>query len=96
MRRKVEQGDAFLPDVDMTDIESLHADSTDYKVKCMLQAVKLRKQCNSFRHISKVLGIAKSTVYEWLQRLAVGGIKRIHDEKSPGGRVASLLSKKTS
>ena len=84
MRRKVEQGDAFLPDVDMADIESLHADSTDYKIKCMLQAAKLRKQCNSFRHISKVLGIAKSTVYGWLRRLAVGGIKRIHDEKSPG------------
>ena len=84
MRRKVEQGDAFLPDVDMADIESLHADSTDYKIKYMLQAAKLRKQCDSVRHISKVLGIAKSTVYGWLRRLAVGGIKRIHDEKSPG------------
>ena len=84
MRRKVEQGDAFLPDVDMADIESLHADSTDYKIKCMLQAAKLRKQCDSVRHISKVLGIAKSTVYGWLRRLAVGGLKRIHDDKSPG------------
>ena len=84
MRRKVEQGEAFLPDVDMADIESLHANSTDYKIKYMLQAAKLRKQCNSFRQISKALGIAKSTVYEWLLRLTVGGIKRIHDYKSPG------------
>ena len=36
--RKAEQGEAFLPGVDMADIESLHAGSTDYKVKCMLQA----------------------------------------------------------
>ena len=84
MRRKVEQGEAFLPDVDMADIESLHTNSTDYKIKCMLQAAKLRKQCNSFRQISKALGIAKSTVYEWLLRLTVGGIERIHDYKSPG------------
>ncbi len=40
--RKVEQGDAFLPGVDMADIESLHAGSTDYKVKCMLQAARLK------------------------------------------------------
>ena len=84
MRRKVEQGEAFLPNVDMADIESLHANSTDYKIKCMLQAAKLRKQCDSVRHISKALGIAKSTVYGWLLRLTVGGIKRIHDYKSPG------------
>ena len=84
MRRKVEQGEAFLPDVDMADIESLHTNSTDYKIKYMLQAAKLRKQCSSFRQISKALGIAKSTVYGWLLRLAVGGIKRIHDYKSPG------------
>ena len=32
-RRKVEQGEAFLPNVDMADIESLHANSTDYKIK---------------------------------------------------------------
>ena len=32
----------------------------------------------------KALGVAKSTVYGWLLRLAVGGIKRIHDRKSPG------------
>ena len=80
----VERGKSFLPDVDMADIESLHAGSTDYKVKCVLQAVRLRKQCSSFRQISQALGVAKSTVYGWLLRLAVGGIKRIHDRKSPG------------
>ena len=37
-----EQGDVFLPGVDMVDIESLHAGSTDYKVKCMLQAARLK------------------------------------------------------
>ena len=42
MRRKVEQEEAFLPDVDMADIESLHANSTDYKVRYMLQAVRLK------------------------------------------------------
>ena len=47
--RKAEQGEAFLPDVDMADIESLHAGNTDYKVKCVLQAVRLRKQCSSLR-----------------------------------------------
>ena len=66
----------------MADIESLHTNSTDYKIKYMLQAAKLRKQCSSFRQISKALG-AKSTVYGWLLRLAVGGIKRIHDFGRP-------------
>ena len=80
----VERGEAFLPDVDMADIESLHAGGTDYKVKCVLQAIRLRKQRNSFRQISKALGAAKSTVYGWLLRLAVGGIERMHDRKSPG------------
>ena len=61
----------------MADIESLHIGSTDYKVRYMLQAVRLRKQRSSVRQISKILGVAKSTVYEWLRRLAVGGIERI-------------------
>ena len=68
----------------MADTESLHAGSTDYKVRCMLQAVRLRKQCSSARQISKIFGVAKSTIYEWMRRLAVGGIGRIHDKKSPG------------
>ena len=86
----MEQGETFLPDVDIADIESLHSNSTDYKVKCMLQAVRLRKQCSSLRQISKALGIAKSTVYGWMLRLAVGGLECVHDNKSPGGRAASV------
>ena len=77
------RGKAFLPDVDMVYIESLHANSTDYKIKCMLQAVRLRKQCSSLGQISNALGFAKNIIYGWLQRLAVGGLKCIHDNESP-------------
>ena len=93
--RRVEQGETFLPDVDIADIESLHSNSTDYKVKCMLQAVRLRKQCSSLRQISKALGIAKSTVYGWMLRLAVGGRMRARQQES-GKVVPPLLSNKTS
>ena len=92
---RVEQGEAFLPDVDMADIESLHTDSTDYKVKCILQVARLRKQCNSLRYISKVLGIAKSTVYGWLLCLAVEGLERVHDNKSPGRPCRLSVQQKT-
>ena len=81
---KVKRGDAFLPDVGVPEIESLHAKNTDYKIKCILQAVLLRKAGRTLRDISKAIGFSKSTIYGWLERLAVGGLKRIHDNKSPG------------
>ena len=82
--RKVKRGDAFLSDVDASEIESLQAKNTDYKIKCILQAVLLRKAGKTLRDISKAIGFSKSTIYDWLEHLAVGGLKRIHDNKSPG------------
>ena len=82
--RKVKRGDAFLPGVYVSEIESLHAKNTGYKIKCILQAVLLRKAGRTLRDISKAIGFSKSTIYGWLERLAAGGLKRIHDNKSPG------------
>ena len=82
--RKVKRGDAFLPGVDVSEIESLQAKNTGYKIKCILQAALLRKAGRTLRNISKAIGFSKSTIYGWLERLAVGGLKRIHDNKSPG------------
>ena len=92
--RKVKRGDAFLPDVDVSEIESLQAKNTGYKIKCILQAVLLRKAGKTLRAISKAIGFSKSTIYDWLERLAVGGLKRIRDTKSPGKVVPSLCSAK--
>ena len=62
--RKVKRGDAFLPDVDVSEIESLHAKNTDYKIKCILQTVLLRKAGRTLRDISKAVGFSKSTIYD--------------------------------
>ena len=59
---KVKRGDAFLPDVNVLEIESLQTKNIDYKIKCILQAVKLRKEGRTFRDIAKAVGIPKSTV----------------------------------
>ena len=82
--RKVKRGDAFLPNVSVSEIESLQTKNTGYKIKYILQAVRLRKEGRTFRAIAKAVGIPKSTVYGWLQRVAVSGFDRIHDSKSPG------------
>ena len=82
--RKVKRGDAFLPDVSVSEIESLQTKNTGYKIKCILQAVRLREEGRTFRDIAKAVGIPKSTVYGRLQRAAVGGFDRIHDSESPG------------
>ena len=81
---KVKRGDAFLPNVSVSKIESLQTKNTGYKIKCIMQAVRLRKEGRTLRDISKAVGIPKSTVYGWLQRVAVSGFDRIHDSKSPG------------
>ena len=48
---KVKRGDAFLPDVDVSEIEYLQAKNTGYKIKCILQAVLLRKAGRTLRDI---------------------------------------------
>ena len=78
---RVRRGDAFLPDVSVSEIESLQTKNTGYKIKCILQAARLRKEGRTFRDIAKAVGIPKSTVYGWLQRVAVSGFDRIHDQE---------------
>ena len=56
--RKVKRGDAFLPDVGVPEIESLQAKNTDYKIKCILQAVLLRKAGKTLRGISEATGFS--------------------------------------
>ena len=68
----------------MPEIESLQTKNTGYKIKYILQAVKLRKEGRTLRDIFKTVGISKSTVYGWLQRVAISGFDRIHDSKSSG------------
>ena len=80
---KVKRGDVFLPDVNVPEIESLQTKNIDYKIKCILQAVKLRKEGRTFRDIAKAVGIPKSTVYGWLQRVVIDGFDRMRDNKSP-------------
>ena len=84
LRTKLKRGDAFLPDVSVSKIESLQTKNTGCKIKYILQAVRLREEGRTFRDIAKAVGIPKSTVYGWLQRVAVGGFDRIHDSESPG------------
>ena len=80
--RKVKRGDAFLPGVDVSEIESLQAKNTGYKIKCILQAVLLRKAGKTLRDISKATGFSKSTIYDWLERSAVGGLTHTRQQES--------------
>ena len=45
----VGRGNVFLPGVSVSDIESMQTKNTGYKIKCILQAVKLRKEGRTYQ-----------------------------------------------
>ena len=82
---KRNRGDAFLPGCRC--LRDRIPASKKYRITRSSASCKQpgsERQGRTLRDISRALGFSKSTVYSWLLRLAVGGLKRIHDNKSPG------------
>ena len=80
----VKRGDKFLPDVSLSELEQMHRNEPHGKTKTMLHVAIRRKKGDILDTISKAVGIATSTIHDWLSRLKEGGLERRHDYKSPG------------
>ena len=80
----VKRGDKFLPDVSLSELEQTHRNEPHGKTKTMLHVAIRRKKGDILDTISKAVGIATSTIHDWLSRLEEGGLERRHDYKSPG------------
>ena len=83
-KKKIKRGAKFLPDVSLEDLKAMQGKESCHKTRMRLQASIHRKRGLSLDAISDAIGHARSTVYGWLMRLAVGGIECRHDCKSPG------------
>ena len=83
-KKKIKRGAKFLPDVSLEDLKAMQGKESCHKTRMRLQASIHRKRGLSLDAISDAIGYARSTVYGWLMRLAVGGIECRHDCKSPG------------
>ncbi len=82
--RHVKRGDEFLRDVSLSELEQIRSEEPHGKAKAMLQAAIHRKKGETPDAISKAIGVATSTIHDWLLRLEEGGLERRHDCKSPG------------
>ena len=82
--KRVKRGDGFLPDIGLPELEQLHRGEPHGKTRTMLQAAMRRKKGEILESISNAIGVAISTVHDWLLRLEEGGLERRHDRKSPG------------
>ena len=81
---KVKKGAEYLPDYDTKDLEQMHERLPRDKARLRVRAAILRKQGMSCEDIGSTIGEKTQTVYDWLRRLADGGMCRIYDTPSPG------------
>ncbi len=82
--KRIKRGAEFLPGIPLEDLKVMQGKESCHKAKMRLQAAIHRKRGMSLDAISDAIGYARSTVYGWLMRLAVGGLGYRHDCKSPG------------
>ena len=82
--RVVPKGAAFMPGVSLRRLTKAHKKEKAGKPKYMLHAALLRKEGKSIRKISRMLGVAYSTVRDWLVRMHAGNLKRRFDRKRRG------------
>ena len=64
----VKRGDKFLPDVSLSELEQTHRNEPHGKTKTMLHVAIRRKKGDILDTISKAVGIATSTIHDWLSR----------------------------
>ena len=77
----VPKGVVFMPRVSLKRLTKAHKKEKAGKSKYRLHAALLRKEGKSIRKISRMLGVAYSTVRDWLVRMHAGNLKRRFDRK---------------
>ena len=80
----VPKGAAFMPGVDLKRLIKAHEEEKADKSKYRLHAARLRKEGKSIREISRILGVAYSTVRDWLVRMHAGNLNRRFDRRRRG------------
>ena len=80
----VPKGAAFMPRVGLRRLIKAHKKEKANKSKYRLHAARLRKEDRGIREISRTLGIAYSTVRDWLVRMHAGNLDRRFDRERKG------------
>ena len=78
----VPKGAAFMPGVGLKRLIKAHEKAG--KSKYQLHAARLRKEGRGIREISRILGVAYSTVRDWLVRMRAGNLNRRFDRRRRG------------
>ena len=80
----VPKGAVFMPGVGLKRLIKAHDKKKAGKSKYRLHAARLRKEGKSIREISRILGVAYSTVRDWLVRMHAGNLNRRFDRRGRG------------
>ena len=80
----VPKGATFMPGAGLKRLIKAHEKEKAGKSKYRLHAVYLRKEGKSIREISRILGVAYSTVRDWLVRMHAGNLNRRFDRRRRG------------
>ena len=86
----VPKGATFMPGVGLKRLIKAHEKKKAGKSKYRLHAARLRKEGKSIREISRILGVAYSTVRDWLVRMHAGNLNRRFDRR----RRARILTRR--
>lgn len=81
---KVKAGEEYLKQHDMDDLKRLYQKLPRGKPRLRVWAAILRKTGRSCGDIGAAMGEKVQTIYDWLRRLADGGLCRIYDTPGPG------------
>ena len=82
----VPEGAEFMPNVSLECLDRCHKEQRPGIEKCKLRAAQLRKRGKGIREASRIMGIAYSTIRDWLVRLHRTGPKSRFNKKPGGGR----------
>ncbi len=80
----VPKGAAFMPWIGLKRLIKAHEKEKADKSKYRLHAAHLRKEGKSIREILRILGVAYSTVRDWLVRMHAGNLKSRFDRRRRG------------
>ena len=76
--------DEFLPDFSEVELKRLYKKEKNAKAKLRLLASIQRKEGKTLDDIASSLNKPKTTIHDWLKRLADKGVKNLYDVKQKG------------
>ena len=80
----LQKGDGFLPNISKEELKRLYRLEKNAKGKLRLLAAIQRREGKTLDDIASSLQKPKTTIHDWLQRLASKGIGNLYDLKQPG------------